>query len=282
MKKQILLMSLIISCILLISCARDNKPVEGVASSIEETGQVKNIKVTNDKCVVRASCNTNSPIVKTYAKNDKLSVINEVQNWYAVQLPNNQIGFVPKEETTPVITENQKASNNTTKIPNETAPPEETTPTAQPNNATPGTKTPQTDNTGKNAVSMSSMEQEMLKLVNEARKQNNVKPLEGYMELTKIARIKSQDMIDNNYFSHNSPTYGSPFDMMKQFGISYVKAGENIAGNNNVKSAFEGLMNSPGHRANILSQDYTHIGIGIAEGGKYGNMFTQMFVSRPQ
>jgi uncharacterized YkwD family protein len=102
------------------------------------------------------------------------------------------------------------------------------------------------------------------------------------MELTKIARIKSQDMINNNYFSHNSPKYGSPFDMMKAFGINYVHAGENIAGNQTVQAAHTALMNSPGHRKNILSTDYTHIGIGIQKGGQYGNMFTQDFISKPK
>jgi uncharacterized protein YkwD len=89
-------------------------------------------------------------------------------------------------------------------------------------------------------------------------------------------------MIDNNYFSHNSPTYGSPFDMMKSFNINYVQGGENIAGNRDVPAAHEALMNSPGHRKNILSPDFTHIGIGIQGGGQYGNMFTQMFISKPQ
>jgi uncharacterized protein YkwD len=88
-------------------------------------------------------------------------------------------------------------------------------------------------------------------------------------------------MIDNNYFSHNSPKYGSPFDMMKSFGIKFVHAGENIAGNQTVQAAHNALMNSPGHRQNILSTDYTHIGIGIQKGGSYGNMFTQQFISKP-
>lgn len=122
----------------------------------------------------------------------------------------------------------------------------------------------------------------MVQLVNKARAENNLPALKVDTELANVARIKSQDMIDNNYFSHNSPTYGSPFDMMKDFGINYVQAGENIAGNQDVQKAHDALMNSPGHRKNILSPDFTHIGIGIRKGGQYGNMYTQMFISKPQ
>ena len=100
--------------------------------------------------------------------------------------------------------------------------------------------------------------------------------------MTNVARVKAQDMIDNKYFSHNSPKYGCPFDMMKSFGIKYIKAGENIAGNQSVQNAFNALMNSPGHRRNILDPGFTNIGIGIKSGGPYGNMFSQMFVGKSQ
>ena len=100
------------------------------------------------------------------------------------------------------------------------------------------------------------------------------------MEISQVARLKSQDMIDNNYFSHNSPTYGSPFDMMKSYDIKYVYAGENLAGNPSIQDAHESLMNSQGHRENILNPNFTHIGIGVREGSKYGKMITQMFVGR--
>jgi len=120
----------------------------------------------------------------------------------------------------------------------------------------------------------------MLDLVNAARQQAGLQPLAADPELVKIARLKSRDMIENNYFSHESPVYGSPFDMMKQFGISYRTAGENIACNQSVQAAHEALMNSPGHRANILNASFTHIGIGIVDGGPCGKMFTQMFIGK--
>ena len=95
-------------------------------------------------------------------------------------------------------------------------------------------------------------------------------------ELSRVARIKSQDMRDRGYFSHTSPTYGSPFDMMKSFGIRYRTAGENIAmGYRTPQSVVDGWMNSEGHRANILNSSFTEIGVGYVASGNY---WTQMFI----
>ncbi len=131
-----------------------------------------------------------------------------------------------------------------------------------------------------NLSKLTSDEQNMFNLVNQARAQQGLKPLKIDMDLVKLARLKSQDMVDHDYFSHHSPTYGSPFDMMNDAGIIYKKAAENIAGNSSVKGAHTSLMNSSGHRANILNPDFTHIGIGIVNGSKYGKIFTQMFIQK--
>ncbi len=121
-------------------------------------------------------------------------------------------------------------------------------------------------------------EQQMLNLVNQERKQRGLHELQVHDGLVKLARLKSRDMIDLGYFAHQSPTYGSPFDMMKNAAIAYTYAGENLAGASTVTLAHTSLMNSPGHRANILNPNYTHVGIGIVNGGSYGKMFTQMFI----
>ncbi|MGM7700252.1 CAP domain-containing protein [Pseudalkalibacillus sp. Hm43] len=152
---------------------------------------------------------------------------------------------------------------------------QEPTPAPQPQ---PKQEQQQPKETSSNAeFQLTADEQQMLDLVNQERQKAGLAPLKADPELTKMARVKSQDMIDNNYFSHNSPTYGSPFDMMDQFGIEYNTAGENIAGNGSVQGAHTSLMNSDGHRANILGSQYTKIGIGIVDGGPYGKMFTQAF-----
>ncbi|MFW5976814.1 MAG: CAP domain-containing protein [Bacillota bacterium] len=111
---------------------------------------------------------------------------------------------------------------------------------------------------------------------------NDVEPLEINSELTQVARRKSQDMVENDYFSHHSPTYGSPFDMLDHFNIKYLHAGENIATNPSLENAHESLMNSSGHRQNILNSNYTHIGIGITRGDGNNLMITQLFISHPQ
>ena len=121
-------------------------------------------------------------------------------------------------------------------------------------------------------------EKKMLELVNAERQKAGLSPLKIDMRLVDVSRKKSKDMIDKNYFSHTSPTYGSPFDMLKRSGITYRAAGENLAGASDVERAHINLMNSPGHRRNILNPNFTHIGIGIVNGGPYGKMYTQTFI----
>lgn len=125
---------------------------------------------------------------------------------------------------------------------------------------------------------VSAVEREVVRLVNAEREKQGLKPLALDSKLSSIAGKKSQDMKDNNYFSHQSPTYGSPFDMLKQFGVSYSTAGENIAaGQRSAKVVVDGWMNSQGHRENILNASFTKIGVGYVSGGSYGSYWTQLF-----
>jgi uncharacterized YkwD family protein/spore coat assembly protein SafA len=125
------------------------------------------------------------------------------------------------------------------------------------------------------------IEHEVIQLTNQERAKYGLPPLKPFWELSRVARFKSMDMRDRGYFSHNSPTYGSPFTMIKNFGISYSAAGENIAaGQRTPQEVVRSWMNSQGHRQNILSQNYTHIGVGYAKGGAYGYYWTQMFIKR--
>lgn len=126
--------------------------------------------------------------------------------------------------------------------------------------------------------SVLSYEKEVVRLVNIERAKNGLSPLTYNWELSRVARYKSQDMRKNNYFSHTSPTYGSPFQMMKSFGITYKTAGENIArGYKTPEAVVNGWMNSSGHRANILNSTFTQIGVGYEKDGHY---WTQMFISK--
>lgn len=125
---------------------------------------------------------------------------------------------------------------------------------------------------------LSQFEQEVVELTNQERAKQGLSPLKADNELSKVAREKSRDMAANNYFDHNSPTYGSPFDMMKSYGITYRTAGENIAmGQRTPAEVVNAWMNSAGHRANILNGNYTHIGVGYVE---QGNHWTQQFIGK--
>lgn len=123
---------------------------------------------------------------------------------------------------------------------------------------------------------VTNFESEVVRLVNEIRVQNGLKPLTANWELSRVARYKSQDMRDQGYFSHTSPTYGAPFQMIKSFGLSFRTVGENIAkGYATPQAVVNGWMNSSGHRANILNASYTQIGVGYVGQGHY---WTQMFI----
>lgn len=117
----------------------------------------------------------------------------------------------------------------------------------------------------------------VIQLVNQERVRHGLTELRPDWQLSRVARVKSADMLENNYFSHTSPVYGSPFDMIRDFGLQYRGAAENIArGQQTPHSVFRAWMNSPGHRTNILG-DFSHIGVGYVEDGKY---WTQMFIKR--
>lgn len=124
--------------------------------------------------------------------------------------------------------------------------------------------------------SVTNFEKEVVRLVNEIRVKNGLNELKEDWELSRVARYKSQDMKDNKYFSHTSPIYGSPFEMMKNFGLTYRTAAENIAkGQSTSQAVVNSWMNSSGHRANILNSSFKKIGVGYV---KNGNYWTQMFI----
>ena len=134
----------------------------------------------------------------------------------------------------------------------------------------------QSDRSSEEQISQAEL---VLKLVNQERSKAGVPALTLSQQLTDIANTKAKDMADNNYFSHQSPTYGSPFDMLKRCGVSFSYAGENIAaGQKTPEEVMHSWMNSSGHRANILNANFTELGVGYYEGGSYGVYWTQTFI----
>lgn len=153
--------------------------------------------------------------------------------------------------------------------------------------ATPGNNTPNNNNVANNPetqqakngnYALSNFENDVVTLTNKERQQAGLSLLEVDNALSNVAREKSNDMQRNGYFSHTSPTYGSPFDMMRDFGITYQSAGENIAqGQRTPEEVVQAWMNSEGHRANILNANFTHIGVGYDPDGQH---WTQMFIRK--
>ncbi|GAA0718090.1 SafA/ExsA family spore coat assembly protein [Clostridium malenominatum] len=130
-----------------------------------------------------------------------------------------------------------------------------------------------------NMTDVKTQEKEVIRLVNIERSKVGLRPLTAHWELSRVARYKSADMANKNYFSHISPTYGSPFFMMENFGMRFSSGGENIAkGQRTPQEVMNGWMNSPGHKANILSANFTHIGVGLARDKNGVPYWTQMFM----
>ena len=126
---------------------------------------------------------------------------------------------------------------------------------------------------------LKTLEDEVLRLVNVERSRQGLPALSKNWEAARVARIKAQDMIDNKYFAHDSPVYGSPFKMMENFGLRFSSAAENIAyGQRTAQDVMNAWMNSPGHRANILSRTVTQLGVGAAKASNGTIYWTQMFL----
>lgn len=203
--------------------------------------------VTASTLNVRSGPSTKYPVVTTVQKNEYIRVFAGIGDWYVIQTDSDHIGAVSKQYVKAIY----PSSNN--------------------NNS---------NNNQQNTTTLTSDETEVFNLINEQRTKQGLAALKVDSEVQKVARIKAQDMVDNNYFDHTSPTYGSPFDMLKSFKVSYKTAGENIAGNSSNKSAVTAWMNSSGHKANILNSSFNYTGIGVVKSAKYGKMYVQMFIGK--
>lgn len=194
---------------------------------------------------------TNYPVVAKVNKNEYIRVFAGVGNWYVVQVEGDYVGAVSKEYVKPIYPNSSGGGNSS---------------------GGSGSSTTTTN--------LTSDELEVFNLINAQRTKNGLSALKIDSEVQNVARIKAQDMVNNNYFSHNSPIYGSPFDMLKSFKVSYKTAGENIAGNSSNSAAVNAWMNSSGHKANILNSSFNYTGIGVVTGSKYGKIYVQMFIGK--
>ncbi len=210
--------------------------------------------VTATTLNVRSGPGTGYKVVATVKKNEYIRVFAGVGDWYIVQIEGDYVGAVSKKYVKAIY----------------------------PNSNNSGNTENNTGNSSGTQISsnMNSDEKEVFNLINQQRTNNGLSALKVDSEVQRVARIKAEDMVTNNYFSHTSPTYGSPFDMLKSFKISYKTAGENIAANSSNSGAVNAWMNSSGHKANILNSSFNYTGIGVVNSYKYGKIFVQMFIGK--
>lgn len=252
MKIKKLLISLIL-CIMVLSVSNISTAMTHYQTVGTTTGLV-----TASALNVRQGPGTNYKIVTMIYKNEYIRIFAQIGDWYVIQTNNDYVGMVSKKYVKLIY------------------PTGGTTDTNQ-NTTTSNTDTGSTDT---NSNGLTEDEQETLDLINAQRATAGLPALKVDQEVQNIARVKAKDMVDNNYFSHTSPTYGSPFDMMKSYGITYKAAGENIAGNSSNSGAVNAWMNSEGHKANILSNNYNYTGLAVVSSPKYGKVYVQMFIGK--
>ena len=211
--------------------------------------------VTASALNVRQGPGTNYKAVTMIYKNEYIRVFAKIGDWYVIQTNGDYIGMVSSKYVKLIYPKSNNSNNQNT------------------NNTTNNTTT-------NNGSSLTADEKEVFDLINAKRTAAGLSALKVDAELQNVARAKAEDMVKNNYFSHTSPTYGSPFDMMKSFGVSYKTAGENIAGNSSNTGAVNAWMNSEGHKANILNSSFNYTGVAVVKSSKYGKIFVQMFIGK--
>lgn len=211
--------------------------------------------VTATTLNVRSGPGIGYSVIATVNKNDYIRVFAGVGDWYIVQIESDYVGAVSKKYVK-AIYPNTNSSNNSNN-----------------NNSNSNNSTTNTSN-------LSANELEVFNLINQQRTNQGLSALKIDNEVQNVARIKAQDMVSNNYFSHTSPTYGSPFDMLNSFKVKYSTAGENIATNSSNNSAVTAWMNSSGHKANILNKNFNYTGVGVVSSSTYNKVYVQMFIGK--
>jgi len=256
----------------------DNNADGNKISATYEVVDFSYITCNTNNLNVRAGAGNKFPSVGTLRSGQKIRALGKLDGWYVVKMPDSgRIGCIPSASARPYGT---SANTGTTGAGTVTPSPNQGAITG----AGAGAGTTEAGTTGGGTAAgsgaMSSDESRILQLVNAERAKAGAKALSASSDCTRLARMKSQDMADNNYFSHQSPTYGSPFDMLKSNNVSYMYAGENIAMNQSAEAAFKAWMNSEGHRKNILNPNFTELGVGIAPKGNGSYIYTQLFIGR--
>ena len=221
--------------------------------SFAEMASTKKVSFNNGEVIcdilnVRLGPGLDFPVIYKIHKGDNVRVFTEISGWYLVQNDENCTGMVSADYIKSAV----DTKNNTTSE---------------------GVAKPIVD-------TLQSSEKKILDMVNTKRKSLGLSTLKIDATLDSAAKAKAKEMVNKNYFSHNSPTFGSPFNMMTKYGIKYRVAGENIAGSTTIKDAFDAWMKSKSHKDNILNKNYNYTGIGVCTSKTYGSIIVQEFAGR--
>lgn len=199
-------------------------------------------------------------------------------NPFIGQVPNQQQAPEPRQQQAPAPRQQQAPAPRQQHAPAPRQQPAPKQTQQAPQTPQPAPKQPAQTQNAPTTGTVSQYVQQVIDLTNAQRSKNGLPALKADTQLNSVAQKKSLDMQQKNYFSHTSPTYGSPFDMMRDFGVTYKSAGENIAqGQRTPQEVVTAWMNSEGHRRNILSANFTNIGVGYEATGKH---WTQMFIGK--
>ncbi|QNU67551.1 SH3 domain-containing protein [Ruminiclostridium herbifermentans] len=218
--------------------------------------------VTASNVNLRTGPATTFDIICKLKKNQDITIIGKMGDWYAVYVGSSgNVGAITSQ-----YVKVKEVKETTSKTNTKTA------------SATPAKAVNTVTADAAKVKDISADEQALLDLINNERKKQGLAALEFDADLVNIARLKAKDMKDNNYFSHTSKFYGSPFDMMKKYNIKFSAAGENIAGNQTIEKAVKAWTNESGN--NLYNKKFTHTGIGIVDSPTYGKIFVQMFIKK--
>ncbi|ODA39901.1 CAP domain-containing protein [Desulfosporosinus sp. BG] len=250
MKQSKVFFTIILATILILTASPTSINAQ---TQFSRTNIPAKISITTSAANVRSGPGTNFLKVGLVYRGQIVECLGKLGTWWVVHLPNDVVGLISGDLSKAYYPA-------TAPTPAPTPAPSPSPPPSQ--------------------VQLTADQQHMLDLINQERSKAGVVQLKIDPQLQKMAQTKSNEMVTKSYFSHTSPTYGSPFDMMKTFGINYTSAGENIAGNSSVDAAHTALMNDPPHKENILNSSFNYIGIGITTSPAYGKIFVQDFIGR--
>ncbi len=236
---------------------------EETSGKITPEVQYANATVNVTALNLRAGPGTDYDIIGVLSKSQPILIISRCEGWYVVfDYETGRIGCVNGYYIT-IVSEDSKDDP---KLPGEDSP-------------STGESTGNTVNNPQDANTdgISDDALRLMTLVNDIRTRHNVNAVQYSSSLSKVAQDKAEDMVKNTYFSHQSDLYGSPFEMMRAYRITFTCAAENIAGNQTMDGAFYAWMNSQSHKENIMNGDYDRMGIGVCVSPIYGKIIVQMF-----